>query len=952
MSFLPAECGAAAVVRSARIAGRLRLEIPALLHDPELAHRVEVAVRGRPGIRAVHASPRTARVLIECERDAPVLSQIEALAGRQRSPRARRRAGAGAMAATRWHALPVPSVLARLHSSRAAGLSTEQARARLEELGPNLVESEAPPSRLALLTGQLHNLPTVLLLGSTVVSLLLGDVLEAGAIVTVVALDAAVGYRVERTSENLLASWRVAELGTTHVIRDGSMTRVPVTALVPGDVLVLRAGDVVAADARVIDAHRLATDESALTGESEPVGKGADPVSAQAALAERRSMLYRGTRIATGRGRAVVVATADATELAAVQRLAAASHAPRAGLQRRLDLLTRKLAWSGIAASTVSAVASLAWRQPPLQTLRDTVALAVAAIPEGLPVTATAALVRAMARMRDAGIIVRKIAVAETLGGVTVACIDKTGTLTENRMQLETLTLLDRGRMTRLRTEELRAPGTFSHGPIGALLVAGILNSDIDYHHNGSQLELAGSSTERALVDAAVALGFAPRALRERWTRRRLLERGGGVHYVISEHEAGFDIIKGAPEQVAPLCALRPAEIAAVLAENAALAGAGRRVLAVGWRSAGTSSWTFGGLVGLRDPLRPGAAVAVQAAARAGIRTLMLTGDQRATAAAVARDVGLDGDVIEASELARLLGGADAANRLRRISAIARVTPADKVAVVEALRAHGECVAMAGDGINDAPALRAADVGIAVGARSSDLARQTADIVLERAELPAILTAVSEGRAVQDNLRRAIRYQIAGNLGEIALTLGASLAGRRLIPSLGLLWINLLSDTLPGLALALEEADGALLDRPPAPRGAPILDRADWCTVARDGAAIAAGSGLAAVLGGPAAAFATIGAAQFGYAAACRAPGQHREGRRFASLVGGSAALHMLAVASSPLRSRLRANGSPPVVATAFAAGLAVPLYLAWRRQADREIVRRGTAASCKENMP
>jgi P-type Ca2+ transporter type 2C len=969
LSLLDDGGAAAALARHGRASRRVRLEIGSLIDNPALARDIEASAGGRPGITRVVADPRSGRVLVEYEPGVLLdreLDQLRRSAGRRRSART----GPAPAWQSAWHADEAAVVIARLETSAGDGLTAGEARRRLAAVGANELLDEEPASRFAVLARQLANLPTALLGGSTVVSALLGDVVEAGAILTVIGLNAVIGYRVERRSDDLLAAWRTAEVGTALVIRDGELRTVSCAELVPGDLLVVRAGEVVGADARVVESHRLAADEAALTGESEPVAKSAAPVAAAAALAERTSMLYRGTAIASGHGRAIVVATGAATEIAQVQQLAEASRAPKGRLQRRLGELSSRLAWSGLSAAALSALASVAWRRPPIDVLRESVALGVAAIPEGLPVAATAALVRAMARMRARGIVVRRLAIAEALGGVTVACVDKTGTLTENRMRLETVSVQDGGRPRRIAANELCAPaGTPLYGPLAALLIAGVLNSDVEYQSSGNgHLQLAGSSTERALIEAAQRAGIDPCALRRMWPRRRLVERSSDAAYVITEHSPGVGFIKGAPEQVVPLCELDPAAARAILDDNAALAGDGLRVLAVAWRRTGETGaaggagagaarrWRYLGLVGLRDPLRAGSADAIRAAASAGIRTVMLTGDQRATAEAIARQARLDGEVIEGRELARVLAAPDAAHRLGRIAVIARVAPADKVAVVDALRRHGEVVAMAGDGINDAPALRAADVGIAVGARSSDVARQTADVVLERADLRSILAAVAEGRAVQDNLRRSIRFQAAGNLGEVLLVLGASLAGRRLIPSLGLLWINLLTDTLPGLALALESSDDgldALLARPPIRPGAPILDAADWRRVGRDGAVIAAASAVAAIAGGPLAAFGTIGATQFGYAAACRAPDQPIR-PRFAAMIGGSAALHLLAVASAPARALLRIGGRTPLAIASSGLGIAVPLYLAWRRHADREITRRGSAADhpSKETSP
>ncbi|HEX5062683.1 MAG TPA: HAD-IC family P-type ATPase [Kofleriaceae bacterium] len=933
---------AATLARHARCSHRVRLEIPSLLGDRELAARIECSANAQPGVIRAEANPHSARVLIEYAADAPIVDELEHLAHTTRHRTVKR---AGLQLAVDWHAEDSDDVCRRLATSCRDGLSARAAHERLDRFGPNVIADEEVKSRLALLASQLQNAPTAMLLGSTLISLLLGDVLEAGAIVTVIALNTTIGYRVERTSESLLESWRATELGTADVIRDGSITTVPAADLVPGDLLVVRAGDMLVADARVVDAERLTVDEASLTGESEPVAKDAKAVARSTMLAERRSMLYRGTTIASGHARAVVVATGPATEIASVQRLTAQSRAPKGRLQARLNALGVRLSWAGLAAAGATALAGLAHRRNPLEVVRDTVALGVAAIPEGLPVTTTAALVRAMARLRSRGIVVRRLATAETLGAITVACTDKTGTLTENRMRLEWISLLDGSRIRRIASSTLVA-NHMAVGSITALLVACVLNSDIEYQRNHcGTLELDGSATERALVEAARKIGIDPSSVRTYWERVRLIERGDGKHYVVSEHARGVAFIKGAPEQVVPLCAVDDEVARELLAENYALAARGLRVLAVGYQQitrdarCDAGSWQFLGFVAMRDPLRRGSVEALHAAERAGIRTVVLTGDQRATARAIAEEAELRGDIVEGHELDALLTAPDARDRLERLAVVARVTPAQKVTVVEALRESGHVVAMLGDGINDAPALRAADVGVAVGAESTDLARQTADIVLRHPDLRSVLEAIAEGRAVQDNLRRSIGFQAAGNLGEILLAFGAAVLGQRLIGSLGLLWINLLTDTFPGLALALEPTRGRLLERAPLPPTMPILDRSDWRRIARDGALLAASSGAAAIAGGPLAAFAAIGATQFGYATARRSS-DHARGVQFGALVGGSAALHLAAVASTPARSLLRISGAPAIGLASFALGFGVPLYLGWRRSADYKIVR------------
>jgi len=862
-----------------------------------------------------------------------------------------------------WHAADVAQVLARLGSGH-TGLDPRDAAARLSQLGPNQVEGERERSRLEILLSQVANLPSALLLGSAAISTALRELVDAGAIAAVVGLNAAIGYEVERESEELLASWKKLEAGTAMVVRGGRLATVPAVELVPGDVILCRAGDLLPADARLFETHRLACNEASLTGESEMRQKSPLPVGAAAPLAERDCMLYAGTQVVAGHGRAVVVATGVATEVARVRQSWNEEKTPASPLSRRTAELANRFALFGVAAGAASAGLALLRGQPLRDVLGNAVALGVAAIPEGLPVVTTAALVRSMQRMRRRGMVVRRLSAAETLGGVSVICADKTGTLTQNTMRAEVVDI--GGRSTPIEGLRARPDRLFTHGPTLALAAA-VLNSDVDVQQDVEEKTVAGSSTEAALVRAAWGAGLSRSALRRLYPRRRLIERSDGTSYVVSVHDSasgGICFVKGAPEQVVSLCArdlrgpLSPSRRRAVLRRNEALAADGLRVLAVAWRRVGREratrldrGYTLIGLIGLRDPLREGAAEAVREARRAGIRTLILTGDQRRTAEAVARAVGLEGDTIEGAEAMRLLSRGDGA-WLERVAAVARITPADKVRMVGALRARGHVVAMAGDGINDAPALKAADVGIAVGVRSDDLARHSAQVVLETEDLRSILAAVGEGRVVQDNLRRAAGYLLATNAAEILYVLGGAAAGARTpLNSRQILWINLLSDTLPALALALEPGEGDVLARPPAALEGPLLDAAALRRIGRDAALLAAAAGVGHLLGGPPAAFSTLVGTELGYAAMCRAAGAPPSAR-FDLLVAAGAALQVAALGLPPLRWLL---GLPLRPAAAEAAGFGIGLALPWLLAAsasDPVIVRIGSDLAPQDDAP
>ena len=961
----------AVVVRHATAARRLRLAVPELLAEPWLARRIERELRGTAGVELVKCNPRSGRVLVGYAANAPLLRRLQEQpsSGAQRERAATRtpprwRWGAlqnrrTAPAQRLWHTMAVEEVLDAL-AAGPAGLTAEEASYRLRQFGPNRVPPVGERTRLELLASQFANLPSGLLLGSSALSALVRDFFDAGAILSAVGLNAAIGYGIEGESEQLLASWRKLEEGEARVLRDGEFQTVPAADLVVGDILICRAGDMLPADARVIESHRLSCDESMLTGESEPRAKGADRVAVEVGLADRTCMLFKGTTVASGHGRAVVTATGPATEAATVGRLLAEQKSPQTPLERRMEHLGNRLALGGLTSGVAVAAVDLVRGRPLTESLRGAVALAVAAIPEGMPVVSTAALIRSMKRMRQRGMVVRRLAAAETLGNVSVVCADKTGTLTRNEMRLERLDV--GGGPLGPAAVQATAHDIFADAATLALAAA-VLNSDVDAQDNGRGQSIVGSATERALVAAAQNSGLDRSDLRRRYPRRLLREREADVHYVVSLHDTpdGVTIafVKGAPEQVLRICSqTREGRLGAVerrrlRARNDAMANDGLRVLALGWRAVRPdqpkdldSGYTLIGMVGLRDPLRDSAAETIRAAARSGIRTVILTGDQSRTANAIARQIGLRGGTLDGPQTVRLLDSEreDDRDRLRQTVVFSRVTPQDKVRIVKALRAAGEVVAMAGDGINDAPALKAADVGIAIGIGSNDVARQAADIVLENEDLRSILSAVFEGRIVQDNLRRSVFYLLTTNIAEVAMMLGAAVVGARApFHPMQLLWLNLVSDTLPALALALEPAQSNLFGSRPLPRDAQLLSPAALGAGLRDGLQLAAAGAGGLILGGPALAFSLFAGIELSYALVCRAAG--RPDPLFWKLLGGGVALQLGGMLLPPLRGVLML---PPTLSAlelgGFAAGLALPLAAA-SASADERIVRHGKEA-------
>jgi Ca2+-transporting ATPase len=667
-----------------------------------------------------------------------------------------------------------------------SGLSSEEAGRRLAEVGANEIQHTQRTSRWRLLARQLASPLIWLLLGAAVVSGFLGEIADAAAIATIVVLNALVGFFQEGRAENALLALRSLTAPRATVVRDGRRVEIGAAAVVPGDLLVLEAGDIVAADARLSEAHLLSTNEAALTGESAPVEKRTTPVAANAPLAERFDSVFMGTSVAAGAGRAEVVATGMKTELGKIAHLLASATDTTTPLQTRLARVSRTLLFLCLGIVAIIAVLGFARGRPPLEVFISAVSLAVAAVPEGLPAIVTIALAIGVQRMAARHVLIRRLPAVETLGSATVICTDKTGTLTTGVMTVR----------------ELWGP---NHQE---LLAAAAACCDAELGEGGRTG--TGDPTELALLAAAAERGIDRRAIETERPRRHVNPFDADRKRMSIQRSDGVLYVKGAPELLFPLCASGTAGAAEA---NTDMAARGLRVLGVAVGSGvEEKDLRLLGVVGIADPPRSEAIAAVAAAHEAGVHTVMITGDQAVTAGAIARELGI------------VRAGEDAAERVH-----ARATPEDKLRIVRAWKARGAIVAMTGDGVNDAPALREAHIGIAMGRSGTEVTREASDMVLADDNFASIVAAVREGRGIFDNIRKTLVYLLAGNTAELLVMLVAGVVGLPLpLLPLHLLWINLVTDGLPGLALVMDPADADTLRRPPRPPAEPLLGRHEW----------------------------------------------------------------------------------------------------------------------------
>lgn len=746
-----------------------------------------------------------------------------------------------------WHAIEAGAVLASLESSP-EGLTASEAEARLERFGPNALDVGKPVSAWRILLDQFRGVVVWLLAAAAAISFFLGEPVDAVAVLAVLVINAAIGFATEYRARGAMAALLRLEVPRAIVVRDGTQQEVDARSLVPGDVIFLEAGMAVPVDARLLDSTELRTNEAPLTGESLPVDKAAAVVEdVDTPLADRTNMVYMSTAVVAGTARAIVTGTGMSTEVGRIGGLVREIQSERTPLEDRLDALGHRLVWVTLGVIVVVVGLGLLRGEDIGAMIQTGIALAVAAVPEGLPAVSTITLAVGVGRMARRNALVRRLPVVEALGSATTVCTDKTGTLTAGEMTVTAVWTAEREYGVtgsgyspeggfQLNDEPID-PAT-DEDLVEALRIGALTNrSIVDW--SAQPPSVAGDPTEAALLVAARKAGLTREALRQEWPETGEIPFSSERMFMATFHEGPNGpvvFVKGAPARILERCTHFNAERGVVplddghrdeiLRRNRLMAGRGLRILALARGTAkpgeksedGPRDLAFIGLVGISDPPAPGVKETIEIFHTAGIRTVMITGDQRLTAQAVAADLGIleQGDeVVEGRDLQRM-DTAEFPKRLPHISAFSRVNPEDKLRIIEGLQAHGEIVAMLGDGVNDAAALRKADIGVAMGIRGTDVAKEAADVVLEDDRFQTIGAAVEEGRVIFDNIRKFVFYLFSCNLAEVLVILMAGVFGlpQPLLP-LQILWLNLITDTFPALSLAVEPGESDVMQRAP-----------------------------------------------------------------------------------------------------------------------------------------
>jgi len=783
------------------------------------------------------------------------------------------------------HAQPIETLLNTLRTHLAQGLCDKEANARLAKHGPNELKERPRPTFWHLLLGQFNNFLILILLVSAVISLFLGEYVDATAIMAIVVLNAILGVVQESKAEEALAALQKMAAPEARVIRSGHIHTLPARELVPGDVVLLEAGHYVPADVRLVKAINLKIDEASLTGESVPVQKDAGTVlDREIPLGDRRNSAFMGTMVTYGRGKGIVIATGMHTQFGLIAEMLQSYEQEPTPLQRKLDQLGR---WLGIACLLICGLVGLVGvlrGLPPLEMFMTAVSLAIAAVPEGLPAVVTICLALGMQEMIRRHALIRRLPAVETLGSATVICSDKTGTLTQNEMMVvrcwaegRSLTLTGKGYQPHGEFLQAGRPFDPLADPVVRLLCQGVAQcNDALLEPSGQTANghatwrMVGDPTEGALVVAATKAGLWKEELESAFPRLAEVpfeserKRMTTVHR--TDGQSGNEksplplpptvssppyiaFVKGAPDLLLEQCThmmtsngIRPLDETwrdRCMAANEKMSRQALRVLGLAYRpleappanpNAETleRELTFVGLMGMIDPARPEVKPAIQVAKRAGLKSVMVTGDYPQTAIAIARELNLlseGGKVLSGTELDRI-DNTSFSTMVENIEVYARVSPQHKVRIVKAFKNRGHIVAMTGDGVNDAPALKRANIGVAMGITGTDVSKETADMVLTDDNYASIVSAVEAGRIIYSNIRKFVFYLLSCNVGEILVIFLAMLA-RLPVPlkPIQLLWLNLVTDGAPALALGLEKGDTDIMRRPPRPTNEPVINR-------------------------------------------------------------------------------------------------------------------------------
>jgi len=802
-----------------------------------------------------------------------------------------------------WHALGVEEVLRNLEVQD-KGLTTAEAQKRLEHYGANQLREAPRPSFLQTLWEQLNNFVVILLIVASVISALLGDYVEASAIMAIVVLNSVLGIVQERRAEEALAALKKLAAPDAQVLRDGHRSSIPAYELVPGDIVFLEAGNFIPADIRLLEAINLRVEEASLTGESLPVQKNAATVlDKNIPLGDRKNTAFMGTLVSYGRGRGVVTSTGMRTQLGLIATMLQNVDTEETPLQRRLDQLGKSLSIASIILVAIVFVVALINQTDinqlfvsPLDYLKDfateitdvfiiAISLAIAAVPEGLPAVVTISLALGMREMIKRHALIRKLSSVETLGSATVICSDKTGTLTQNEMTVTRLwvdgqfiNITGTGYVPKGDFQIDDKPVELDQYPAAlTTLWLGVLNNDAEIETTGTSeyqrtYRIVGDPTEGALIVAATKAGAEHIQIDRAYPRENEVPFDSERKRMITIHNVreldpndlspfnnkkmqDWDVVamKGAPDVVLDLCSFyqtmddksKPLDDAArtrILAANDAMTGDALRVLGLAYRVEEDipdnpeqlkteeleKNLIFVGLIGMIDPARREVKPALEHARQAGIRTVMITGDYPNTARAIAETIGLlrPGRQVMTGAQLDAVSDAELRNVIEETDVFARVSPEHKMRIVDALQANDEIVAMTGDGVNDAPAIKRADIGVAMGITGTDVAKETADMVLTDDNYASIVSAVEQGRIIYSNIRKFVFFLLSSNVAEIMIIFLATLAGLPPpLTAIQLLWLNLITDGAPALALAMERGDPDIMSRKPRAKSEPIVNR-------------------------------------------------------------------------------------------------------------------------------